>query len=102
VVCVVGFKDVKGQVLACLASGNIQHEQRQAIDVKNLLVTGQVSEDDVSSIIARAKGNEYELSKHHVVSKIDVHILKTRYQGQSWYIKWFFIEPDSVFISVHH
>ena len=96
------FKDAKSQVLACLASGNIQHEQRQVINVKNLLVTGQVSEDDVSDIIGRAKGNEYELSKHHVSSAIDVHILKTRYQGQRWYIKWYFIEPDSVFISVHH
>lgn len=97
-----GFKDVKKQVLACLAAGNILHEQRHAIDVKNLLVTGQVSEDDVGNIIARAKGNEYELSNHHVISAIDVHVLKTSYQGQSWYIKWYFIEPDSVFISVHH
>ncbi|MCF2949369.1 hypothetical protein L0668_14715 [Paraglaciecola aquimarina] len=97
-----GFKNVKSQVLACLASGNIQHEQRQTIDVKNLLVTGQVSEDDVSDIIARAKGTEYELSKHHVISAIDVHILKTHYRGKNWYIKWYFIEPDSIFISVHH
>ena len=97
-----GFKDVKNQVLACLAAGNIQHEQRRLIDVKNLLVTGQISEGEVSEVIARAKGNEYKLSKHHVIPTIDVHLLKTHYQGQNWYIKWYFIEPDSVFISVHH
>ena len=97
-----GFKNVKSQVLACLTSGNILHEQRRTIDVKNLLVTGQVSENDVSDAIARTKGTEYEVSKHHAISTIDVHIVKTRYQGQNWYIKWYFIEPDSVFISVHH
>ena len=97
-----GFKNVKSQVLVCLAAGNVFHEQRQTIDIKNLLVTGQISEDAVSDIIANARGNEYELSKHHVDSAINVHILKTRYQGQNWYIKWYFIEPDSVFISVHH
>lgn len=97
-----GFKDVKRQVLDCLASGNILHEQRGAIDVKNLLVTGQVTEDEMSMLLARAKGNEYELSHHHSVSSIDVHIVKTLYEGQEWYIKWYYIEPNSIFISVHH
>jgi hypothetical protein len=28
--------------------------------------------------------------------------VKTQHAGQGWYIKWYFLEPDSVFISVHH
>jgi hypothetical protein len=32
---------------------------------------------------------------------IDVHVIKTLYKTEQWYIKWYFIEPDAVFISVH-
>jgi hypothetical protein len=32
---------------------------------------------------------------------IDVHVIKTRHKNEQWYIKWYFIEPDAVFISVH-
>ncbi|MEL4287462.1 hypothetical protein ACE02Y_20140 [Shewanella xiamenensis] len=41
-----GFKDAKRQLLECLASGNILHEQRNDIDIKNLLATGQISVGD--------------------------------------------------------
>ena len=97
-----GFKELKHQVLECLSSGNILHETRRSIDVKNLFATGQVTEDEVSLIIARAKGTEYELSRHFAVKSLDVHILKTQFAGQRWYIKWYYVEPNSVFISVHH
>ncbi|MBL4909528.1 MAG: hypothetical protein JKX78_05815 [Alteromonadaceae bacterium] len=96
-----GFKDVKRQVLACLKSGNVLHEQRADIDIKNLLATGQISVDDIIGIIAQTRGNEYENSKHHVIGELDVHIVKTSFQGKYWYIKWYFVEPNSVFISAH-
>ena len=97
-----GFKDVKAQVLGCMANGYILHETRDGIDIKNLLATGQISVDEVSDIIKRTRGNEYECSPHHIISEIDVHIIKTSYQGNNWYIKWYFVEPNSVFISVHN
>lgn len=97
-----GFKDARRQLLDCLASGNILHEQRGNIDIKNLLATGQISVDVVSEIVGRARGDSYESSPHHVMRTLEVHILKTRHQGQEWYIKWYFLEPNSVFISVHH
>lgn len=97
-----GFKDAKRQLLECLTSGNILHEQRNDIDIKNLLATGQISVGDVSDIMGRVRGNCYESSPHHVVSDIEVHIVKTVYQGVHWYIKWYFVEPNSVFISVHN
>lgn len=97
-----GFKDVQAQVLECMADGNILHESRVGIDIKNLLSTGQVSVEEVSDIIKRTKGNEYECSPHHVVAGINVHIIKKVYRDKSWYIKWYFIEPNSVFISVHN
>jgi hypothetical protein len=97
-----GFKDTKHKVLECLSSGNILHEIRQGIDVKNVFAKGQVTVDEVSLIIARAKGTQYELFKYFAVSSLDIHILKTRFDGQRWYIKWYYVAPNSVFVSVHH
>lgn len=97
-----GFKAVKAKTLACLQRGDVSHEQRGLIDIKNLLAIGQVSLDEVAGIIARARGDAYSSSPHHFDSSIEVHVVKTQYGGQSWYIKWYFVDPGSVFISVHH
>lgn len=97
-----GFKDVKAQVLACLEDGAVLHDQRGDIEIKNLLATGQVSLDDVATIIGRSRGGQYSSSPHYVVDDVEVHIIKTKHGGEDWYIKWYFVEPNSVFISVHH
>jgi hypothetical protein len=97
-----GFKDVKRQVIECLDKGLVSHEQRGDINVKNLLAIGQVSLDEVAEIIGRCRGNEYSSSPHHFDSSISVHVVKTKRAGQDWYIKWYFVEPNSMFISVHH
>lgn len=97
-----GFKDVKAQVLGCIGTGNVQHQVREEIDTKNLLLTGQVTVEEVSDAIRRSRGSDYECSPHHVIRGIDVHIIKASYQGKKWYIKWYFIEPNTIFISVHH
>lgn len=95
------FYTVKQTILQCLAEGNVLHEQRNNIDVKNLLATGQVSTSEISCLVARSKGTEYECKPHHILREIDVHILKTRYRNHECYIKWYFVEPNCVFISVH-
>jgi len=95
------FREVKSKVIECLENGCVLHEERNNIDVKNLLSTGAISINEVTTIIGRARGNSYACSSHHYDAKIDVHILKTTHSGQQWYIKWYFIEPDCVFISVH-
>ncbi|MCG8609430.1 MAG: hypothetical protein MI864_02745 [Pseudomonadales bacterium] len=95
------FNEVKKQVLECLYEGCVLHESRSDIDIKNLLEVGVVSVEEVAEIIRRSRGNEYESSPHHMDNNIDVHVIKTRYQSAQWYIKWYFIEPDAVFISVH-
>ncbi len=97
-----GFKEVKSKVIYCLNNGYVLHEERNNIDVKNLLSTGVVSLSDVATIIGRSSGNAYTCSPHHFNKEIIVHLIKTTYLGESWYIKWYFIEPDCVFISVHH
>lgn len=71
-----GYKDVKVRVLTCLQRGDVSHELRTGIDIKNLLATGQVSLDKVAEVIGRSRGAEYTCSPHHRVQTIDVHIIK--------------------------
>ncbi len=97
-----GFRTVKAKILDCLQRGDVSHEQRGDIDTKNLLAVGQVSLDEVADIVARARGDSYSSSPHHIVASIEVHVVKTRHGGQDWYIKWYFVDPSTVFISVHH
>jgi hypothetical protein len=38
---------------------------------------------------------------HEERNDIDVHVLVTKFSVQAWYVKWYFLGPDSVFISFH-
>ncbi|PHR29325.1 MAG: hypothetical protein COA36_03755 [Desulfotalea sp.] len=97
-----GFKKEKYEVLKRLLLGNYLHEARSSISEKNLLQTGKVSAETVAKIINKARGGDYSTSPHHFVDNIEVHILrKVTYENKSWYIKWYSLEPDLFFISVH-
>ena len=96
------YTDIKKQVIQCLLEGYVVHEARNDIDIKNLLEVGDVSIEEVVQVLKGSRGNEYESSPHHMDQSIDVHVIKTSYQSMRWYIKWYFVEPDAVFISVHH
>lgn len=67
------------------------------IAVKNLLAMGAVSADEVIDVIHACQGRDYSSSPHHAVPGIEVHVLRRCH----WYIKFFFIEPHTWFISVH-
>ena len=45
-----GFKEAKSLVISCLNSGQFYHEERNNIDVKNLLAIGTVSITDAVTI----------------------------------------------------
>lgn len=92
-----GWSTVKPKVIQALKNGTFQHEARNEIDTKNLLQMGAVTADDVIQVLKRAKGNEHRISPHHRDPGIDVHIVK----HQGWYIKFYFVDPDTIFISVH-
>lgn len=94
-----GLKVVREKAIECLKSGRIQHETDRAgnLDEKNLLVTGQISVEEVIQLLLSTKGTEFETSKHHIIRGLDVHIFRPK----KWYIKCYFIEPDIFFISVH-
>lgn len=96
-----GFTAVKKKVISCLKAGAYDHEARKNIDIKNLFQCGQVSEQTVIELIKKTSGNEYKVTPHHQVPSVDVHIFKPFKDGKRWYIKFYFIEPDVMFISVH-
>ena len=91
------FNAVKKAVMLALAAGAYQHEARGDIDVKNLLATGDVSATEVMALLRKSRGTEHQCSPHHFDSSITVHVIKTG----GWYLKFYFIEPDTWFISVH-
>lgn len=97
-----GFKQVKEQLLVCLEQENVVFEERADKNVKNLLAAGTVSVADVASVVRRATGNDYQSSPHHQIGGVDVHVISKREDDVKWYLKWYYVEPNCVIISVHH
>jgi hypothetical protein len=103
----IGFRRAKASLLAALnaaISGKaiIRHEARAATKDKNLLASGQVSLAELVAIISKSRGSDYSESPHHQAPEIVVHIISRRHVGLSWYIKWYILEPNLWFISVHY
>lgn len=92
-----GFVAVRQAVLAALQRGDYQHEARGSIDVKNLLATGEVSPEQVMAVIRRCNGTQHECTPHHRMPKVECHVIRS----QGWYVKFYFLDPVTVFISVH-
>jgi hypothetical protein len=92
-----GYKEAKRKVLLALASGSYLHEARGQVDVKNKLATGEVSAQDVADLIKKSTGKDHSKSPHHADGSIIVHVISR----QGWYIKFYFVDPDTWFISVH-
>ncbi len=100
---VLGFKEARQKAIAALYAGTVQHEARNDIDDKNLLVTGQVTVEQVIDLLKVCRGTQHQCSPHHHVPTIDVHVFRpiAGTPRKSWYIKLYFLEPDMWFISVH-
>jgi hypothetical protein len=92
-----GYKAVRSRVIRDLLEGNFQHEARTNIDVKNKLLTGEITAIAVAELVKRSNGSEHSCSPHHFDSSIEVHVIATG----GWYIKFYFLDPHTMFISVH-
>ena len=92
-----GFREARRRVLRALADGTWLHEARGAIDVKNGLATGAVTAAEVAAIVGRCNGTHHSASPHHADASVEVHVLRR----DGWYIKFYFLDEDTVFISVH-
>lgn len=100
-----GFLEIRAVVIECLRVGAVQHEARNDIDTKNLLVTGEISTEEVIRLLKGTKGFQYETSPHHTLRNLTVYIFKPEMTESTtkvrWYIKCYLLEPDVWFISVH-
>ena len=91
------FDHAKRDVLAALRAGAYQHEARRRIASKDLLLTGKVSAETVAAVVSRCTAANHTSSPHHFAHEVQVHVLRR----ERWYIKFYFLDPDTVFISVH-
>ncbi len=102
-----GFKDARRAAIEAIRQGRIQHQVRNEIDEKNLLLTGEVTTGQVVRLLNACRGDQHTSSPHHHDRSIEVHVFRPEASvaaGASkvrWYIKLYFIEPDVWFISVH-
>ena len=102
-----GFRDARHEAIKALEEGRVQHEARNEIDEKNLLLTGDVTPQQAVLLLKACRGTEHSCSSHHHVKGIDVHVFRPvaslipRAVKVRWYIKLYFVEPDVWFISVH-
>lgn len=78
-------------------NGSYLHEARNEIDSKNKLATGEISAVEVAELVKKSTGNDHSKSLHHADRSITVHVISRK----GWYIKFYFIDPVTWFISVH-
>ncbi len=101
------FRQARDQAICAIEEGRIQHEARDEIDEKNMLLTGDVTPEQVVRLLKACRGSQYACSPHHLLPDIDVHVFRPEARlgstsdKQHWYIKLYFLDPDLWFISVH-
>ena len=95
-----GFNEIKKKAVDCIKEGRYKNDKRDL--EKNLFANRLLTEEDLLKIINSCNGDCYEVGKHHHMEAIPVHKLKPigRYDGL--YVKFYFLEPNIVFISVHY
>ena len=93
----IGFKEAKRRAIEALRDKTYQIAERREIETKNLLYDNSVSEEDVIKVISKCRGQDHEMRPHDMVKTVDVHILRK----DGWYIKFYFLDPNTFFLSVH-
>lgn len=103
-----GFRDARQQAIEALLAGTYQNEARNDIDETNLLAVGLVTPNEVAGLLNACRGTQYECQPHHEIAKdVEVHIFKPECSlrpdepRRQWYVKLYFLAPDTWFISVH-
>ncbi|HJM49286.1 MAG TPA: hypothetical protein QGF63_05485 [Alphaproteobacteria bacterium] len=92
-----GFRDAKRRVIQALKGSVFQHAVRGEIDEKDLLHSGVVTKEEVLEIVKMCNGTHHTETPHHLDGSIVVHVLKR----DGWYIKFYFVDTNAFFISVH-
>jgi hypothetical protein len=96
------FKKSRSAAIEALKEGRVQAVERRDLNEKNLLKTGMVTPEDVIDLLKKTSGAKYRSVPHMDDASVTVHIFEPRSNGIDWHIKFYFLEPDCYFISVHH
>lgn len=96
------FKEIRTALIYCLKNGLYDHEIRADMQSKNHLFSGNVSAERVIDMALACTGSDYHSSPLHGNSKVVAHILTPKGKFLGWYIKFYYVDPNSIFISVHN
>jgi hypothetical protein len=99
-----GFGSARKAAIQALSEGAFLHEARDALSEKNLLAVGDVTAQEVISLLHRTRGDQYSSSPHDWDPGTVVHVFRPIIDGARWYVKVYFLEKPTrtaVFISVH-
>ena len=99
-----GFDAARKTVIRALSEGAFLHEARDALSEKNLLAVGDVTAQEIITLLHRTRGDEYTSSPHDWDPETVVHVFRPLVGKERWYVKVYFLEEPistAVFISVH-
>lgn len=90
----------KRKLLEAMRAGRVAHESRGAQEEKNKLAVGDLSLQDATAMMGAARGpGEYR--PHEMVPGLMVWIVRPEISGVRWYVKFYFVEDEAIFISFH-
>jgi len=81
--------------------GRVLHEPRHDQETKNLLLMRFVGPKQVIEMLKSCSGAGYQSGLHHSISGIETHVMKPTGKYAGWYLKFYFTNPETVFLSVH-
>lgn len=97
-----GFTEIRKTLITCLKTGSYDHEIREDMEDKNLLFSGKVTVEEVIDMALICRGGDHEERNHDdTKKKVKVHILAPKEKYKGWYIKFYYLDPHTIFISVH-
>lgn len=96
-----GFSEVKSKVIKCVEEGKSQSTPRGDKNEKNLFLTGEKTARDVVEMLKKTKGTQHSTLPHDTIPEVTVHIFKPLLGDEEWYVKFYFLDPNCIFISVH-
>ena len=96
-----GFNEDKSRMVAALLAGQVIHEERSYQENKNLLATGQITEEQAASILGSVPGRQAEGSVHHYDPSQRIWVMRVNVEGVQWYLKAYLKEESVVFLSFH-
>ena len=96
-----GFNDDKKKMIEALRKGVVLHESRSYQEDKNMLATGQITEEEAALILGSVPGRDAEASFHHYDRSQSIWIMKTNVEGIRWHLKAYLQGENVVFLSFH-